>query len=156
MENSIDRRHFLAGAAAPLASALGQTSGANSRIAIGIVGIGNLGLRHIRERLLPVQKSGDIQVVAASDIYEKAKQRAHDLLALEPGAIHHDYRDLLARKDVDAVLIVTPEHLHHRMSMDALRAGKDVYLEKPLTFTIAEAKELEQAVADLRNGTFIS
>jgi predicted dehydrogenase len=65
--------------------------------------------------------------------------------APEPRAIHHDYRDLITRKDVDAILIVTPEHLHHRMAMDALEADKDVYLEKPMTYTIAEAKELEQA-----------
>jgi predicted dehydrogenase len=93
-----------------------------------------------------LQKSGEIQLVAASDIYEKAKERARERIGLEARAVHHDYRDLLSRKDVDAVVIVVPEHLHHRMAMDALRAGKDVYLEKPMTFTIAEAKELEAVV----------
>jgi predicted dehydrogenase len=138
----IKRRSILAAAAFAAAPA----RPANSRIGVGLIGVGNLGLRHIRERLLPLQRAGEIQVVAASDIYEKAKQRARDLLTLPAGAVHHDYRDLLARRDVDAVVIVTPEHLHHRMAMDALKAGKDIYLEKPMTFTVAEARELEQTV----------
>jgi predicted dehydrogenase len=136
------RRRFVSAAAVSAARVLG----ANDRVRTGIIGIGNLGLRHIRERMLPLHERGVIEIVGASDIYEKAKERAIRLAALESKQVHHDYRDLLARRDVDAVLIVTPEHWHYRMAMDALRAGKDVYLEKPLSYTTEEASEIADSV----------
>jgi len=150
METRIDRRQFLSRTvSAGALSALGRPLGANDRINVGIIGVGNLGLRHIRDRLLPCQNQyNEIQLVAASDIYEKAKQRARDLIGIDTRAIHHDYHDLVSRKDIDAVVIVTPEHLHHQMATAALRAGKDVYLEKPMTFTIAESKDLEKTVRE--------
>ncbi len=76
---------------------------------------------------------GKIQVVAASEIYTRRKERAKELLALTDKDIHHDYKELVARPDVDAVVIATPDHWHFRMAMDAMLAGKDVYLEKPMT-----------------------
>lgn len=136
------RRKFVTATALSAASVLG----ANDRIRTGIIGIGNLGLRHIRERMLPLQERGVIEIVAASDIYEKAKERAVRLTKIETKQVHHDYRDMLARRDIDAILIVTPEHWHYRMAMDALRAGKDVYLEKPLSYTTEEGSEIADAV----------
>src|SRR5581483_4485811 len=104
-------------AAAALPLALSATPsrvvGANDRINVAIIGVGNLGLRHLRDRLLPQQRvNKSIQVVAACDIYEKAKQRAHDLIGLEKKDILHDYREVMTRGDIDAVVIVVPEHLH--------------------------------------------
>lgn len=58
-----------------------------------------------------------------------------------------DYKELLADKSIDAVIIATPEHLHHRMLLDALAAGKNVYVEKPLAHTVEEAQEIMKAVA---------
>ena len=146
----VSRREVLSqvGAAASVAFAAGtqRVLGANDRINVAIIGIGNLGLRHLRERLMPLSHQNRIQMVAASDIYEKAKERARDVIGLQAKDIHHDYHDLLARKDVDAVFIVTPEHLHHGMAMAALKAGKDIYLEKPMTKTIEEARELAATV----------
>jgi predicted dehydrogenase len=148
--STISRRELLGGAGAALpmlAAAPGRVIGANDRINVAIIGVGNLGLRHLRDRLLPQQRQQkSIQIVAACDIYEKAKQRAHDLIGLEKKDILHDYREMLTRSDIDAVVIVTPEHLHHQMAMAALRAGKDVYLEKPMTKTGDEAREVAAMV----------
>jgi predicted dehydrogenase len=148
---SITRRELLGNAGkavsiASLAASATRVLGANDRINVAIIGIGNLGLRHLRERLLPLGAQNRLQMVAACDIYTRAKERAHDVIGLPSKDIHHDYREMVERKDVDAVVIVTPEHLHHVMAMAALKAGKDIYLEKPMTRTIDEARELAAAV----------
>ncbi|MEO7650416.1 MAG: Gfo/Idh/MocA family oxidoreductase [Bryobacteraceae bacterium] len=151
LTNPLTRRGFL-GQAATASSALtaatrARVLGANDRINVALIGVGNLGIRHLRERLLPLAKeTQSIQMVAACDIYEKAKERATALIGLDRKDIHHDYREMLGRADVDAVVIVTPEHHHYRMAMDALAAGKDIYLEKPMTYSIGEAREIAEAV----------
>jgi predicted dehydrogenase len=61
-------------------------------------------------------------------------------------SVYHDYRELCARSDVDVVVIASPDHWHHAQTMDALRSGKDVYLEKPMTYTVDEAKEIADTV----------
>lgn len=89
------------------------------------------------------QKDPALAVGAISDVYEPNLERA---LSLAKGAkAYRDYRDLLADRTLDAVLIATPEHWHHRMILDALAAGKDVYIEKPLCRTPEEARELVEA-----------
>jgi predicted dehydrogenase len=148
---SVSRRELLGNATtaisiASLAASAKRVLGANDKINVAIIGIGNLGLRHLRERLMPLAGQNRLQMVAASDIYTRAKERARQVIGLQPKDIHHDYREMLERKDVDAVVIVTPEHLHHSMAMAALKAGKDIYLEKPLTKTIEEAAELVAVV----------
>jgi len=149
---SISRRDVLshAGAAVSIASFAALSAkrilGANDRINVAIIGIGNLGLRHLHERLLPLAAQNSIRMVAACDIYTRAKERAHEVIGLQSKDIHHDYREMLERKDVDAVVIVTPEHLHYSMAMAALKANKDIYLEKPMTKSIDEARELAATV----------
>ncbi|MFN9296852.1 MAG: Gfo/Idh/MocA family protein, partial [Acidobacteriota bacterium] len=128
------------------AAAYSQLHGANSRISVGLIGCGNLGLRHLRIYQKPMLEQGLIRIAAVSDIYSGAKRRAQDELRLEPKDVHHEYEALLARPDLDAVLVVTPEHWHHRMTIAALRAGKDVYLEKPMSFTLAEARDIDATV----------
>ena len=124
-----------------------QAAGANDRINVALIGVGNIGTRHLTRRLLPLaNQEGTIRVVAASDIYERAKKRAREMAGLSANDVHHDYRDMLARPDVDAVVIATPDHWHARMALDAMNAGKDVYLEKPMSYTIAEAKEIAATV----------
>jgi predicted dehydrogenase len=88
----------------------------------------------------------DIQISAVCDVYTRRKNRARDIAKLADKDVHHDYRDLLARSDVDCVLIATPDHWHGQMAIDALAAGKDVYLEKPMTHTLEEARAIVAAV----------
>lgn len=85
-------------------------------------------------------------MVAVSDLYQRRKERAKDLARLAGKDVHHDYRGLLARADVDAVLIAVSDHWHARIALDALAAGKDVYLEKPMGYTIEETRDIAAAV----------
>src|SRR5438128_827123 len=132
------RREFL-GAAALSAT---RVLGANDRINVGIIGVGGMGFGHVRM----LKPRTDIRITSISDIYTKRKQRAKDFLGLTDRDIHHDYKDLLARSDVDAVFVVTPDHWHYRMAMDALDAGKDVYVQKPMAYRIEEAKSMAERV----------
>ncbi|MDE0628275.1 MAG: Gfo/Idh/MocA family oxidoreductase [Bryobacterales bacterium] len=134
---------------AGIAASAGRTAGASDRVRIGIVGVGNIGTRHLQRRLLPMmRRDGILDVVAASDIYDRAKFRARELIGLAERDIHHAYEDLLARADVDAVVIATPDHWHARMAIDAMRAGKDVYLEKPMSRTIPEARAIAETARE--------
>ncbi|MEX2512781.1 MAG: Gfo/Idh/MocA family oxidoreductase [Cyclobacteriaceae bacterium] len=96
----------------------------------------------------------EVEVVAGCDVYEvkreRFKKKAGDYYAGQQKKIevevYENYHDLLARKDIDAVVIATPDHWHALIGIDACKAGKDIYLEKPLTFTIKEGQELVEAV----------
>ena len=133
------RREFLGAAAL---SATSRVLGANDRINLGIIGVGGMGFGHVKM----LKPRTDVQITAVSDIYTKRKQRARDFLGLAGKDIHHEYKDLLARSDVDAVFVVTPDHWHYRMAMDALDAGKDVYVQKPMAYRIEEAKSMAERV----------
>jgi homoserine dehydrogenase len=131
------RRVFLGSAAAAAGvNALAATTssriiGPNDRINVGIIGVGGMGFSHVRLLKQHADTTKSIQLVGVSDIYTKRKHRAKDFIGLEDKQIHHDYHELLARPEVDGVFIATPDHWHFRMAMDALDAGKDVYLQKP-------------------------
>jgi predicted dehydrogenase len=120
--------------------------GANDRIRLGMIGMGGMGTVHLQAFMKQTDEEKDIQVVAVCDVFKKRKDRARDIAKLTDKEVHHDYRDLLARDDVDAVLIASPDHWHGQMALDALAAGKDVYLEKPMTHTLEEAKAVVEAV----------
>ena len=138
MDTTISRRAVLLATAASYSRVLG----ANDRVQVGLIGCGNLGMRHLRLYLKPILDDGTARLAGISDIYKMAKERARQQAQLDTKDVHHDYHDLIARKDIDAIYVVTPEHWHFRMAMDALNAGKDVYLEKPMTYTVEQAKEL--------------
>ena len=113
------------------AASWNNVMGANHRVRLGVIGTGNRG----SDVMGVFQKEPDVEVVALCDCYDQ-----HLNAALEKtegkAKTFTDYRALLASKEVDAVLIATPDHWHSRMAIDALNAGKDIYVEKPLTFTI--------------------
>jgi predicted dehydrogenase len=119
--------------------------GANDRINVGLIGLGGMGTVHLRAFMSQSEEDQDIQVVAVSEIYTARKQRAAEIAKLTVRDVHHDYRDMLVRNDVDAVLIAAPDHWHGQIALDALTAGKDVYLEKPMTHTIEEARRVAEA-----------
>ncbi len=133
------RREFLGAAAL---SATSRVLGANDRINVGIIGVGGMGFGHVKM----LKPRTDIQITAISDIYTRRKQRSREFLGLADKDVHHDYKDLLARSDVDAVFVVTPDHWHYRMAMDSLDAGKDVYVQKPMAYRIEEAKSMSERV----------
>jgi predicted dehydrogenase len=129
------RRHFLAATAATgmAGSLLGkQSSGgsaksANDNVQIALIGAGGQGMGDCEAS----QRVGGVKLVAVSDIYEGRLTRARELWGKDI-VVARDYREVLARPDVDAVIIGTPDHWHQRISIDAMMAGKDVYCEKPM------------------------
>jgi predicted dehydrogenase len=126
--------------------AKGRVIGANDRINVGFVGCGGRMNAHIRRVMERNKERGDVQAVAVNDIWDKRKQRAREATGVDEKSVHHDYREVCARPDVDVVVIASPDHWHHLQTLDALRNGKDVYLEKPMTYTVDEAKEITDAV----------
>jgi predicted dehydrogenase len=120
--------------------------GANDRINVGMIGVGLMGTIHLQSFMKQTEEEKDIRVAAVCDVYTRRKQRAREIGRLAEKDVFHDYHDLLARGDVDAVVIAAPDHWHGRMALDALAAGKDVYLEKPMTHTIEEARAIAEAV----------
>jgi len=125
----------------------GRVIGANDRINVGFVGCGGRMGTHIRYLVQRAKEKGDVQLIAVNDIYDKRKQLARQATSVDEKAVYHDYRELCSRSDIDIVVIASPDHWHHMHAMAALKAGKDVYLEKPMTYTIEEAKEIAESVA---------
>jgi predicted dehydrogenase len=111
----------------------------NDKIRIALIGAGGMGQGDARDAAM----NPGVEIVAAADIYDDRLQRMKELY---PGiATTRDYRELLQRKDIDAVIIATPDHWHARMSIDALNAGKDVYCEKPMVQQVEEGKQVIEA-----------
>lgn len=140
------RRGFLTAASATPALAASRVIGANDRINLGMIGVGSKGGGHLRLLLGRSRDKADLQVVGVSDIYRRRRDEALSRASLDSSRGHVDYRELLARSDVDGVFIATPDHWHATMALDAIEAGKDVYLEKPMTYTIDEARRIAEAV----------
>jgi predicted dehydrogenase len=134
--------------AAPQSKTLarGRVIGANDRINVGFVGCGGRMNTHIRRVMERQKERGDVQAVAVNDIWDKRKQRARESTGVDEKSVHHDYRELCARSDVDVVVIASPDHWHHLQTLEALRNGKDVYLEKPMTYTVEEARDIAEFV----------
>jgi predicted dehydrogenase len=138
------RRRFLASAAGMTALSQSRILGANERIRVAGIGVGG----RCRFLLGLVQKLDRADIVAVCDAYGPRRDEALQKLATPGGRAYLDYRELLDRKDVDAVFIGSPDHWHVPMAVDAVRAGKDVYVEKPVSHTIEEGTRLIQAVEE--------
>jgi predicted dehydrogenase len=135
-----------------------RVAGANDRVPIGVIGTGGRATQ-LMDHLIPTPRDpvqgGIVQwktksvagadLVAVADVYEPHRNRAV-ATAGPKAAAFHDYRKLLDRKDVEAVIIAAPDHWHKHMLLDAVAAGKDVYLEKPATHSIEEGPEAVRAV----------
>jgi len=143
MPLSISRREF-AGAALLTAASYSRILGANERLHVGVVGAGGMATAHMNT-LLAMKDSDNAEIIAVCDVYDKRREAAAKLTGAKP---HKDYHALLADKDIDYVLIATPEHWHFQMTMDALAAGKHVYCEKPMTKTVEQSKRVVARVKE--------
>ncbi|MCC6164137.1 MAG: Gfo/Idh/MocA family oxidoreductase [Acidobacteria bacterium] len=130
----------------PSAPARSRVIGANDRINVGFVGCGGRMNSHINHIVGRQAAKGDVQAVAVNDIWETRKKAAQEKTSVEASAVYHDYRELVARPDIDVVVISSPDHWHYAHAMAALEAGKDVYLEKPMTYTVDEARRIAEYV----------
>jgi len=163
-QNAVTRRGFLetAGLATGAVAAsgfahpaIGAVKGANEKINFAILGPGGRAQAHIKV-LMDMKDEGKlVDIVGLADVwdgnegvgrglYPSAKKCKIDVE--DKNKVTKDYRKLLDRKDIDAVVIATPDHWHGKMSVDAMEAGKDVYCEKPMTHTIEEARLVSEAV----------
>jgi predicted dehydrogenase len=147
------------GAQTLTAAGYNRSIGTNDKVRMGFVGIGNRG----SQLLNLFMKQPDVEVTALCDIYEPYLLRDRSrvdprYLKSMPGQIpkmgesfpkkpvlYNDYRKLLDDKNIDAVCIATPDHWHAIITIDALKAGKDVYVEKPLTNTLVEGRKMVNA-----------
>src|SRR5450759_507026 len=138
---TVPRRTFLLAGAGAIAAHAAPPS---DQVMLGVIGSGGRGTF-----IMSVfQKDPALRVSAICDVYEPNLENAISVAAKVPGThpkVYRNYRELLADKDVQAVLIATPEHWHYQMVLDALAAGKDVYVEKPLCQTPEQGVELVAA-----------
>jgi len=137
-QNEIARRSFLT-ATAMTAASYSRVLGANDTIQLGVIGAGDRGTYVMTN----FQKNTSVHVAAVCDIYsehiDRARQKATDAKSFS------DHRKLLEEKGLDAILIATPDHWHSVVAIDALNAGRDVYVEKPLTLRPAEGPRIVKA-----------
>jgi predicted dehydrogenase len=153
MKTGINRRQFMqkslvGAAAAPLvthvlgheAEAFAQAVSPNDRIQVGLIGVGARCLQGSGLLDAAVGVPG-VEVIGVSDAYKGRVTRALQNLGGK-AKDYGDYRTLLADKSIDAVIIAVPDHWHKPMALEALAAGKDVYVEKPMTLTIDEGPEM--------------
>ncbi len=161
-KRKITRRTFLKSTAAiglpyvVSSSALGKAGAvaASNRIVMGAIGVGGQGTRHVGGGIW-VQGGGflskpEVQFVAVCDVNANNRNNARDIVNKYYGkndcASYNDFRELVARGDIDAVLVATPDHWHVLTSIAAVKAGMDVYCEKPLSLTIRQAREMADTV----------
>jgi predicted dehydrogenase len=140
------RREFvsLVGAASlATARSYARIAGAGERLRVGVIGCGGMATDHMNT-LLKMKESDNVEVIAVCDVYQKRLEKAAQLTGGEP---YKNYRALLANKNIDYVLIATPEHWHYQMTLDAASAGKHIYCEKPMTH---DAEQARRVVAKVR------
>src|SRR5271166_1725846 len=133
------RRHFLSRAASTVAAVplLGQSP--NDKVQVALIGAGGMGSGDAQSSI-----ENGAKLVAVSDVYQGRLTRAKEVWGSDL-FVTRDYREVLARKDVDAVIVATPDHWHQKISIDAMNAGKDVYCEKPMVQHVDDGKPVIEA-----------
>jgi predicted dehydrogenase len=139
-------RRTLLQAGALLAATSGARPAPSDRIAVGVIGTGARG----QELMDALQQHPQARIVGLVDAYKGRLDRAMSRVKGGGAKIYPSHRELLAEKSIDAVVVAIPDHLHKSVVVDALKAGKDVYCEKPLTYTAAEGPEIIAAAAASR------
>src|SRR5690348_2781096 len=138
-DTSVPRRDFLKQAAIGTAAFMlyppARVLGANDRVRVGMIGVGGRG----SELLKQIVAVPNVELVAMADIYprrrDEAKAKVPNIQTFD------DHRKLLDQKDIDAVIVASPLHIHARHFLDVIAAGKDLYTEKSMTWSSQEAKE---------------
>ena len=141
-DNTVPRREFLrtmTAATAATALSYSRILGANERVQMGVIGCGSRGVGDMNTFL----KIGNVDVTALCDVYGAQIDRARQ--SASSAQTFTDHRKMLEMKDLDVVLVAVPDHWHIATTVDALNAGKDVYVEKPLTLRIEEGAEIVKA-----------
>jgi predicted dehydrogenase len=144
-QNTIPRRALLAGAATALTASLftGKVKGANDRISVAFIGLGAMGSGNLGYAM----KVPEVEPVAVCDIYQPHLERA--VAAAKKGGFQvktvKDFREILSDKSIDAVCISTPDHWHAYVEVEACKAGKDVYVEKPSCTYVDEGRKMVEA-----------
>jgi predicted dehydrogenase len=142
------RRTFGKTALAAAASSYGRILGANEKVRVGYIGLGNRG-DQVHDAFL---EHGDQVTVAVCDLRDDYMDFAAQKSRATP-VKYKDYRRVLDDKNVDAVAIATPDHWHALMFVEACKAGKDVYVEKPLSLTVAEGRRMVQVAGETKRVT---
>lgn len=151
MNGKLDRRDFIkragigavtAGVTAGIALGGGASRvlGANDRVRVGLIGAGQQGTYDMKDFAL----QPDVEIVAVCDVYEPNLQKALNVAGSQAQS-YKDFRQVLDRKDIDAVIVGTPDHWHALPMVEACKAGKDVYVEKPICCAIDEGKVMVDA-----------
>lgn len=126
-------------------SASARTVAPNDRIRLGIVGVGIRGQQDLHSAL----RAPGVELIAAADVYDGRRALAKELWGNQVFTTR-DYREVLARPDIDAVIIATPDHWHMQVAVDAMQAGKDVYVEKPMVQALEEGPRIIDAARQAR------
>ncbi|MFN7925017.1 MAG: Gfo/Idh/MocA family oxidoreductase [Bryobacteraceae bacterium] len=139
----ISRRNLVKAATVAAAPAFIPSLSAANEVPFGFIGAGGRGY-YLMERLF-VGSGKNVRVLGVCDTYENNRNRGKDrvqTMGKNTPATYNDFNELLANRDIETVVIATPEHLHFQMTIAALKAGKNIYIEKPLAHTIEEGEEI--------------
>ncbi len=149
---SVSRREFLKGSAVVAGAAFAWptivpssvfgVAAPSNRITMGCIGLGGQGSGNMKG----FNAKKGCEVVAVCDVDADHREKARETVGLDANSSYNDFRDVIARDDIDAVSIAAPDHWHVPISIAAVRVGKDVFCEKPLTLTIAEGRILVDEV----------
>jgi predicted dehydrogenase len=152
MNSGLSRRRFIQSVAATAGAAYlmpaaswGRVRGANDRLVFGLIGQGGQGSWH-RQSLVGRAKQDNVTVKRVCDVYRRRLNKAISEIGGDSTSGTMDYREVLDDKDINCVLIATPDHWHTKIAIEAMEAGKDVYCEKPLSLTVEQAIECRNAV----------
>jgi predicted dehydrogenase len=125
------------------AASYNRILGANSRPAIGVIGVGGRGSYLMRT----LKRAVDAEIRAVCDVYDARRDAAAKAAGSDPKK-YGDYKQVLAHNDIDAVIVATPDHWHGAITVDACKAGKDVYVEKPMVHTPKDGLAIVRAARD--------